>query len=307
VGSYGGWTDLETYQRAHRNNKLNLRIYSFAPIHTWQRLDSFVKKTGRGDNTLRWGALKGFVDGSLGSTTAWFYQPYLDAPGTAGLQVTDTLLLRKWILQADSAGLHVAVHAIGDRAIDWLLNVFEEANKALQKDRRFRIEHAQHLTQQAITRFASLSVIPSMQPYHAIDDGRWAAKRLDDTRLKGTYAFSSLIKAGAKLTFGSDWTVAPLTPIEGIYAAVTRRTLDNNNEGGWYPAEKITVEQALRCYTVNNAYAGFNEDKTGMLKAGMFADFVVLSQNLFKLNPADIRNTKVLSTFINGKEVYKKQ
>lgn len=305
MGSYGGWIDRETYKRAQSKNQLNLRIYSFVPISTWRRLDSVVKREGWGNDMLRWGGLKGFVDGSLGSTTAWFYQPYLVAPHSTGLQVTDTNLLRQWIMQADSAGLHIAVHAIGDRANDWLLNVYQEAeNKRPTTDHRFRIEHAQHLTQNAIPRFASLHVIASMQPYHAIDDGRWAAKRLDDKRLKGTYAFKSLLDAGTLVTFGSDWTVAPLQPLDGIYAAVTRRTLDEKNPGGWYPEQKITVEQALRCYTVNNAYAGFHENKTGKLKTGTLADFIVVSDDIFKIAPEKIRDVKVVRTIVNGKEVF---
>ena len=305
MGGYGGWTDMETFKRALRNNKLHFRIYSFVPMHTWKKLDSLIKKDGKGNDMLRWGGLKGFVDGSLGSTTAWFYKPYLDASNTSGLQVTDTIALRKWILDSDAAGLHVAVHAIGDKANDWLLNVYEEAEKKKgNADSRFRIEHAQHLTQNAIKRFSALKVVPSMQPYHAIDDGRWAAKRLDDDRLEGTYAFNSLLNNNARLTFGSDWSVAPLIPVMGIYAAVTRRTLDDKNPRGWYPGERITVEQALRCYTTNNAYAGFHENKTGKLKIGMLADLVVLSNNLFTISPEKIADVKVLRTIINGKEVF---
>ncbi len=305
MSSYGGWIDMATYRRAESAGQLPIRIYSFVAIRTWQKLDSFVKQNGWGDDRLHWGGLKGFVDGSLGSTTAWFFKPYLDAPNSTGLQVTDTILLRKWILAADSAGLHIATHAIGDRANNWILNVYEEAEKRRpQKDHRFRVEHAQHLTEGDISRFAKLGVIPSMQPYHAIDDGKWAAKRLDSTRLLGTYVFKSLLESGANLTFGSDWTVAPLDPIAGIYAAVTRRTLDDKNPGGWYPGQKISVEQALRCYTVNNARAGFMENKTGMLKAGMMADFTVLSENLFSIAPENIRNIKILLTVVNGQEAY---
>lgn len=305
VNSYGGWVDMATYKRAYAAHHLDLRIYSFVALSTWKKLDSLVKKDGRGDDMLRWGGLKGFVDGSLGSTTGWFFKPYLDAPGKTGLQVTDTVLLRKWVLQADSAGLHIAVHAIGDRANNFILNVFEAAEKRNPaKDHRFRIEHAQHLTRQDIPRFARLKVIASMQPYHAIDDGRWAAKRLDDARLKGTYAFKSLLDAHAVVTFGSDWTVAPLDPLAGIYAAVTRRTLDGKNPGGWYPEQKLSVEQALRCYTVNNAYAGFHENKTGQLKVGYLADMIVLSDNLFTIAPEKIEDVKVLRTVVNGKEVF---
>lgn len=305
VGSYGGWIDLATYRRNYANKKLDLRIYSFVPLSTWQRLDSFCKREGKGDDMLRWGALKGFMDGSLGSTTAWFYKPFLDAPNSTGLNVTDTNNIRKWVLAADSAGLHIAVHAIGDRANDFILKVYEEAENKNSKDHRFRVEHAQHLTSQAISRFGQLKVIPSMQPYHAIDDGKWAYKRLDDARLKGTYAFKSLLDNGATLTFGSDWTVAPLKPIEGVYAAVTRRTLDEKNPNGWYPEQKITVEQAVKCYSVNNAYAGFQENKLGVLKKGMLADLVVLDQNIFEIVPEKIKDVKVERTIVNGKEVYK--
>ncbi len=305
MGTYGGWIDMETYRRAQASDKLPLRIYSFVAIRSWQKLDSFVKKNGWGDDRLHWGGLKGFVDGSLGSTTAWFYKPYLDAPRSTGLQVTDTNLLRKWIISADSVGLHIATHAIGDHANDWILGVYNEAERLHPgKDHRFRVEHAQHLTEQAIGRFAEGGIIPSMQPYHAIDDGKWAAKRLDSARLKRTYAFKSLLATKANLTFGSDWPVAPLDPIAGIYAAVTRRTLDDKNPGGWFPDQKISVEQALRCYTVNNAWAAFQENKTGKLKAGMLADFTVLSEDLFSLKPEDIRSTKILLTVVNGKEAY---
>jgi len=304
MGSYGGWLDLATYRRNYQNKKLDLRIYSFVPLSTWARLDSLCKKEGKGDDMLRWGGLKGFMDGSLGSTTAWFYQPFLDNPKSSGLYVTDTTKMHDWVLAADSAGLHIAVHAIGDRANDFILNVFEEAENKILRDHRFRVEHAQHLTQQAIPRFAQLHVIPSMQPYHAIDDGRWAYKRLDNARLKGTYAFKSLLDTKANLTFGSDWFVAPLIPLEGIYAAVTRRTLDDKNPTGWYPEQKISVEQAVKCYTANNAYAGFQENKLGVLKKGMLADLIVLDENIFEIAPDLIKNVKVIRTIVNGKQVY---
>jgi len=307
MGSYGGWIDLATYRRNAGNKKLDLRVYSFVPLGTWARLDSFCKKEGKGNDMLRWGGLKGFVDGSLGSTTAWFYQPYLDAANTSGLNVTDTNDIRRWVLAADSAGLHIAVHAIGEHANDFILNVYEDAEKKKSADHRFRVEHAQHLSQQAIPRFAQLRVIPSMQPYHAIDDGRWAYKRLDDARLRRTYAFKSLIDTRANLTFGSDWSVAPLKPLEGIYAAVTRRTLDDKNPNGWYPEQKISVEQAVRCYTINNAYAGFQENKLGKLKKGMLADFIVLDQNIFEIPTENIINVKVLITVVNGSQVYSRK
>ncbi|HLX93671.1 MAG TPA: amidohydrolase [Puia sp.] len=308
MSSYGGWPDLATYRRAQARGMLRLRIYSFVPLATWKRLDSFIKKEGWGDDMLRWGGLKGFVDGSLGSTTAWFFKPYLDAPNNTGLQVTDTNLLRQWILSADSAGLHIATHAIGDHANNFILDVYEQAEKKTPgKDHRFRVEHAQHLIASDIPRFAQLGVIASMQPYHAIDDGKWAYKRLDSVRLKGAYAFKSLLNTGALVTFGSDWDVAPLDPIAGIYAAVTRRTLDGKNPRGWFPDQKISVEQALRCYTANNAYAGFQELKVGKLKAGFLADLVVLSDDILAIAPENIRDIKVLRTIVNGKEVFVKK
>lgn len=308
MGSYGGWLDMETYQRAEKNGKLNMRIYSVVALRTWDKLADYIKKNGRGDDMLRWGGLKGFVDGSLGSTTALFYKPYLDKRNSNGIWVTDSTLLRNQILSADSAGLQVMVHAIGDKAIDYLLNVYQDAERiAGRKDQRFRVEHAQHLSDSAFAKFAALNVIASVQPYHAIDDGRWAYKRLDKDRLERTYAFNSFLKAGVRMTFGSDWTVAPLSPILGIYAAVTRETLDGKNPGGWFPEQKISVEDALRAYTVNNAYAGFQENKTGMLKAGLYADFVILDKNLITIPPDEIKDVKVVQTTINGKTVYRKE
>ena len=305
VHDMGSWQDLHTYRRAQKLAPLKLRIYGLVPLSTWPELATFVAANGRGDDWLRWGGLKGFVDGSLGSTTAWFYRPYDDAPSTSGLMTTDTTHLRNWVLSADSAGLHVVVHAIGDRANDWLLQVYEEAGrKNGQRDRRFRIEHAQHLSAAAIFRFAELGVIPSMQPYHAIDDGRWAVKRIGSERIKTTYAFRALLNAKARLGFGSDWTVAPIDPLQGIYAAVTRRTIDDANPSGWVPEEKISVEEALRAYTAGDAYAGFQEGRLGTLERGKLADFVVLSEDLFAIDPIGIPQVKVLRTVVGGRESF---
>lgn len=306
MGSYGGFTDLETYRRARRNDQLKLRIYSFMPLGAWAKLDSLINRDGRGDNLLFWGGVKGFVDGSLGSTTAWFYTPYLDDPSSSGFTVTDTATLRSWIHDADAAGLQLAVHAIGDRANDWLLKTMGTlADSGELHKKRFRVEHAQHLSPDALRRFGSTGIIPSVQPYHAIDDGRWAHKRLDTERLKGTYPFRSLLDHGARMTFGSDWTVAPLSPLSGIYAAITRSTIDNKNPDGWFPEQRISVEDALKCYTVNNAYAGFMDSKTGMLKAGYLADFCLLSENILTIPPSRIPEVTVIKTILNGQEVYR--
>ena len=305
MGSYGGWKDLETYRRAVAAGNMKLRMYSFVPLATWQQLDTFVQKNGRGDDMVHWGGLKGYVDGSLGSTTAWFHQPYLDDPHSHGLNITDTADLRKWVLGADKAGLHVAVHAIGDKANDFILGVYDEARKVNgERDRRFRVEHAQHVTKDAISNFARQQVVASMHPYHLVDDGIWAYKRLDTNRLKGTYAFRSMLENKVMITFGSDWPVAPVDPMLGIYAAVTRRTGDNKNPDGWYPAEKMTVEEAIRAYTTGNAFASFLDGKTGILKVGNYADFTVLDQDIQQIAPEKIKDVKVLHTVVNGKYVY---
>ena len=307
VNDMGAWSHLETYRRARRRGDLKVRIYSFVPLGTWERLRDYVAREGRGDAQLKWGALKGFVDGSLGSTTAWFYEPYDDAPETAGLLTTDTAALREWVKGADAAGLHVTVHAIGDQANDWLLGVFADAEATNgRRDRRFRIEHAQHLTPEAIRRMAEQRVIPSMQPYHAIDDGRWAEKRIGAERIRTTYAFRSLLDADAHLTFGSDWTVAPLDPLLGIYAAVTRRTIDDANPDGWVPEQKVSVEEALRAYTAANAYASFMEMQLGTLENDRRADFVVLSENLLEIDPTRIPEVEVDMTLIDGVVVYQR-
>jgi hypothetical protein len=305
VHDMGDWADLEAYRRAEAADELRIRIYALVPLATWSRLRDYVAANGRGDDRLRWGGLKGFVDGSLGSTTAWFHEPYEDDPGTSGLMVTDTAELRGWIMSADAADLHVVVHAIGEYANDWLLDVFEATARTNgARDRRFRIEHAQHLSASAIPRFARLGVLPSMQPYHAIDDGRWAEKRIGADRIQRTYAFRSLLDSGANLMFGSDWTVAPIDPLAGIHAAVTRRTIDGANPGGWVPAEKISVEEALRAYTAANAYGAFMEDRLGTLRVGGLADLVVLSEDLTRIDPIAIGDVRVDYTIVGGEIVY---
>jgi predicted amidohydrolase YtcJ len=304
----GGWSDLETFRRARADGRLKMRVYSVVPMSTWERLRDFVAENGRGDDHLWWGGLKGFVDGSLGSTTAWFYDPYADDPSTSGLLTTDTASLRQWALAGDEAGLQLIIHAIGDQANDWLLDLYQEALEVNGPgDRRFRIEHAQHLSPEAFGRFRELGVIPAMQPFHAIDDGRWAEKRIGSERIKTTYAFRSLLDAGASLAFGSDWTVAPMDVREGLYAALTRRTFDGANPGGWVPEEKIDLEEALTAYTWGSAYAGFMENKVGRLEQGKYADLAVLSEDLFQIDPLEIPNVQVDLTMVNGEIVFRNE
>lgn len=296
------WVTQHALRRLRAAGETGMRFYSYVPIRDWQQMARLVEEEGRGDDWVRWGGVKGLVDGSLGSRTAWFAEPYTDDPTTSGLTVEDLDDLKGWITAADAAGLQVAVHAIGDEANHWLLGVFEAAiGKNGKRDRRFLIEHAQHLLPADIPRFAELGVIPSVQPYHAIDDGRWAANRIGPERLKGTYAFKSLLDHGARLSFGSDWPVAPLNPMTGVEAAVLRQTIDGANPDGWLPEEKLPIDTALAAYTVNNAYAGFQEDRLGTISTGMLADFVVLDRDLTTIPPDQITSTRVLRTVVDGR------
>jgi hypothetical protein len=303
----GTWGDLAVFRRAHAAGRLRTRIYAAVPLESWARLRDTVAATGRGDEWLRIGALKGFVDGSLGSHTALMLEGFTDAPDRRGIFVTPAESLYAWVSGADQAGLHVFVHAIGDRAIATQLDIFQRvASENGARDRRFRIEHAQHIGPNDIGRFAALGVIPSMQPYHAIDDGRWATSVIGPDRSSRTYAFRTLIDTGATLAFGSDWFVAPPTPLEGIYAAVTRRTIDDKNPQGWVPEQKITVEEALRAYTVGSAYAEYQEGAKGKLAPGMLADLVLIDRDLTQVPLETIREARVLRTIVGGKTVFQR-
>ena len=299
--------DFRALQRLESEGALTARVYQFVPLAEYERLKNAGIGKRFGSNRLRIGGLKGFADGSLGSSTAAFYEPFVGEPDNRGLVMEELSngSMAKWVADADAHDLHVAIHAIGDRANAEVLSIFE--SRPALRDRRFRIEHAQHLDPELIRRFAKGRVVASMQPYHAIDDGRWAEKKIGPGRAKGTYAFRSLLDAGAVLTFGSDWTVAPLDPMLGIYAAVTRRTLDGRNPDGWIPEQKITVEEALRCYTSNNAWAMFAEKEIGRIAPGMLADIVVLSDDLFTIAPQKIENVRVDMTIFDGKLIYERK
>jgi predicted amidohydrolase YtcJ len=307
VDHMGTWEDLAVFRRAHDGGRLRTRISAAVPLATWQRLRDEVAARGRGDAWLRIGGLKGFVDGSLGSRTAAFAAPFTDAPGNTGLLVNRPEDLYAWTAGADRSGLQVMVHAIGDRAIHLQLDVFERvAREDGPRDRRFRIEHAQHLAAPDIPRFAALGVIASMQPYHAIDDGRWAEKAIGPERARTTYAFRSLLDAGATLAFGSDWPVAPATPLMGVYAALTRRTLDDRHPDGWVPRQKIGLDEALAAYTRDGAYAAFAERDLGTLEPGKLADLALIDRDLSRFAPAAIRDAHVVLTIVGGQIVYER-
>ncbi len=301
------WADLAAYRRLERAGRMTLRVAVYLPLDQWRAVADTVAKAGQGDDWVRIGGVKGYIDGSAGSRTAYFFEPFSDSAGYAGLMQHTEGEMRRWIGAADSAGLQVAVHAIGDRANALLLAIFDSVARAHgARDRRFRDEHAQHLRPQEIPLFGALRVIPSMQPYHAIDDGRWLEKRIGPVRIRTTYAFRSLIGADAPLAFGSDWTVAPLDPLLGIYAAVTRRTLDGKHPGGWVPDQRITVGEALRAYTYGNAWATLMEQKWGALAVGRYADIVVLDRDLFVVPAESIGSVKVHYTIVGGNIVYQK-
>ena len=300
--------DVGVYQTLLDRGELKTRIYAVAPLPAWERLARTGVRAHFGSEMLRVGGLKGFADGSLGSTTALFYEPYRDEPSTSGIagdeMYPEGAMLDR-VRAADKAGLQTMIHAIGDRANDLILTIFEQVERENgDRDRRFRIEHAQHLRPQDIPRFARDRVIASMQPYHAIDDGRWAEKRIGKERAKTTYAFRSLIDSGATLAFGTDWTVAPLNPVLTVYAAVTRRTLDGKNSKGWVPEQKISVDEAVRGFTWGSAYAEFQEKEKGTLEVGKLADLIILSDDIFAIDPAKIAEVKVLTTIVDGKVVY---
>ena len=300
--------DVGVYQSLLDRGELKTRIYAVSPLPAWERVAQTGVRAHFGSEMLRVGGLKGFSDGSLGSTTALFYQPYNDEPGTSGIAGDEMYpegVMLKRVMEADRAGLQIMIHAIGDRANDMILSIYEQVERENgARDRRFRIEHAQHLRAQDIPRFARDRVIASMQPYHAIDDGRWADKRIGKERAKTTYAFRSLLDAGATLAFGTDWTVAPLDPMLTIYAAVTRRTLDGKNANGWVPEQKISVEETVRAYTVGSAYAEFQDQVKGSITPGKLADLVILSRDIFRIDPKEIEKVRVELTMVDGRVVY---
>lgn len=308
--STGG--DLAVYQALREQGGLKTRIHCANPLAAWERLAQCGVRAWFGDGILRIGCMKAFSDGSLGSGTAWFFEPYTDRPGECGLPADEMFpegMMLERMRGADAAGLQVMVHAIGDRANDQVLTMFETVAKGNgPRDRRFRIEHAQHLRPGDIARFGcgGIGIIASVQPSHCADDGRWAEKRIGSERCRTTYAFRSLLDCGAVLAFGSDWTVAPLNPLPGVAAAVTRRTGDGRNPCGWVPEQRIGVEEAVRAYTWGSAFAEGQEREKGTLSPGKLADFVMLDRDIFQVAPEEIETARVLLTVMDGRVVHER-
>jgi predicted amidohydrolase YtcJ len=302
------YADIAVYNELLQRGELTVRIYA-APLITG--VEDQVKigiRYSFGGPFLRIGAVKAYADGSLGSRTAYFYEPYLDQPNTRGLlsdEMHPVSLMRDRMIKADAAGLQICTHAIGDEGISTVLDLYSEIVKAQgAADRRWRIEHAQHMAARDFERFAQLHVIASVQPYHAIDDGRFAEARIGRDRSSRTYAFRTFLDHGVRLAFGTDWEVAPLNPMLTIYAAVTRATLDGKNPNGWFPEQKLTVQEAVEAYTMGSAYAEFQESEKGSITPGKLADMVLLSQDILTIPAEKIQEATVLKTFVGGKVVW---
>ena len=302
------YADIAVYSELLERGELTTRIYA-APLIPG--VDDQVKIGVRhafGSPLLRIGALKAYADGSLGSSTAYFFEPFSNQPVNRGLlsdEMHPISLMRDRMMKADAAGLQICTHAIGDQGISIILDLYSEVVKAHgESDRRFRIEHAQHMAAKDFDRFAQLHVIASMQPYHAIDDGRWAEERIGRDRASRTYAFRTFLNHGVRLAFGTDWNVAPLNPMLGLYAAVTRATLDGRNPSGWFPEQKLTIGEAVEAYTMGSAYAEFQEKEKGSITPGKLADMVLLSDDIFTIDPVKIRDVKIMTTWMGGKTVW---
>jgi predicted amidohydrolase YtcJ len=303
----GGEPHLHAYDAVRAAGGMTARVYGRWPAAEWKWLAERVRRQGVGDDLFVLRSLKGFADGSIGSSTALMFQPYADDPANVGLPGDQWRDLQGWALQADAAGLQLSIHAIGDRAIYEALDLFERMERANGvRDRRPRVEHDQHTHPRDFARHGPLGAVASVQPYHAIDDGRFVEKRIGRRRCMSSYAFRSFLEAGARMAFGSDWPVAPLDPMLGIDAAVNRQTLDGKNPHGWFPEQKVTVEEAIRAYTIGGAWAAYMDDRTGSITPGKYADLVLLDQDILRIPPARIKDTRVDLTVLAGRIVYER-
>jgi predicted amidohydrolase YtcJ len=302
------YADVAVYSELRERGELTTRIYAAPLIPQVEDQAKMGIRHAFGDSVLRVGAVKAYADGSLGSGTAYFFEPFTDQPGNYGLLsegMQPVSLMRQRMMAADAAGIQICAHAIGDRGISMILDLYTEIAQAHgTADRRWRIEHAQHMAEKDFSRFAQLKVIASVQPYHAIDDGRWAEQRIGHDRASRTYAFRTFLKNGVRLALGTDWNVAPLNPMMTVYAAVTRATLDGKNPNGWFPEQKLSVAETVEAYTMGSAYAEFQEKEKGSITTGKLADMVLLSDDILSIEPAKIREVRVLKTIVGGKVIW---
>lgn len=300
--------EMEIYKKLDQEGKLTLRVYAWLPI---EGMDSYINKgirQGQGDDMVKVGFLKAFIDGTLGSGTALMFAPFADEPDKKGLPQYPEEKFYELVDKAYLNGFQIGVHAIGDKAVNWVLNAVERAEKKHgMKDLRNRIEHGQVIVPSDVPRFKGLGVIASMQPTHCTTDMRFCERRIGLERSKNAYIWKSLQDAGAVLAFGTDWDVEPLDPMRGLYSAVTRKNIEFDfPEGGWFPEQRISMAEAIKHYTLDAAYASFEETRKGSLGVGKLADLVVLSKDLFTIAPKEILTTEVLCTILGGKVVYKK-
>jgi hypothetical protein len=302
------YNELPVYQKLDEQGLLTCRINSIYPLVNYKDLLDRDIHFIHGTEKLRCHSLKAFADGSLGSGTAWFSQPYTDQENFSGLptEPVQNGVLEKLASKADNHKLQLCIHAIGDKANNFVLNLYKNIREINPIwIRRSRIEHAQHLHEKDIELFKELNIIASVQPAHLIEDGVWAERKIGSVRVSQMYAFKSLQDKGIRLCFGSDWTVASINPLLGIYAAVTRRTVDGKNPEGWIPKEKISVEDAIRCYTINNAFASYEENEKGSIEPGKLADFVVLDEDILTIPPEKIKDVNVALTIFDGEIIYR--
>lgn len=310
---------LEIYRELQKTNELTVRVHFRAGLERWEEINGRGIKVGSGDEWIRLGALKGHIDGIMGTSSARFFKPYSNDPANRGrwrpLMVDDKGnfvegKFLQYMLDADRAELQLTVHAIGDEANNVLLNYLEELNRQNGvRDRRFRLVHAQVIAPDDFKRLGKLGVVAEVQPFHLSDDMRWMEERIGRERCKGAYAFKSIKDSGAVLCFGTDWpgtsaSEYPINPMLGLYAAVTRQTLSGEPAGGWFPEQRITIEDAIRAYTYNTAYANFEEKTKGSIEVHKLADLVVLTKNLLQAAPREILETKVVYTIVGGRIVY---
>jgi predicted amidohydrolase YtcJ len=300
--------EIKIYKKLKKEKKLILRVYAWLPV---SEIDTYIEKSikqGQGDVMVKAGFQKIFIDGTLGSGTALMFAPFEDDPEKAGLPQYSEQEFFAVVDKAHRNGYQIGVHAIGDKGVHWVLNAIENAQKKHgKKGLRHRIEHAQIIAPDDVKRFKELGVIASMQPTHCTTDLRFCEQRIGKERSKGAYIWKTLLDSGAKLAFGTDWSVEPLDPMRGLYSCVTRKNIEfDTPEGGWFPDQRLTMAEAIKHYTLGSAYASFEEDIKGSLEAGKLADMVVLSHNLFEIEPREILETRVLCTILGGKVVYKK-